>query len=142
VDLRGEWLPGRAGQCPGGGAGGVVVQGERGGEVWRTDLSFAVGEGVEQREPDRVGLGAGGDLPDDPGVGFGELSVGVMPELAGVRVQADLACCLGMLVGVGEQAGEAGAGEGVGVAAFGPQALSSAGDEQDAVPMPTSAWLP
>ena len=35
VDLFGERLAGRAGQCPGGGAGGVVVERERGGEVLR-----------------------------------------------------------------------------------------------------------
>ena len=40
---------------------------------------------------------------------------------------------LGVLEGGGEQAGEAGVGERVVVAAFGEQALASAGDDQDAV---------
>jgi hypothetical protein len=70
------------------------VQRERGVEVLGADLSLAVGEGVEERESDRVRLGAGGDLADDPGVGFGELSVGVMPELAAVGVEADLVVCV------------------------------------------------
>ena len=48
-------------------------------------------------------------------------------------VQADVAGCLGVLVRRGEQAGEPGAGKRVGVAAFGQQPLSPAGDEQDAV---------
>jgi hypothetical protein len=43
VDLFGEWLAGRAMERPGGGAGGVVVERERGLEVLRADLSFAVG---------------------------------------------------------------------------------------------------
>jgi len=103
-------------------------------EVLGSDLSLSVGEGVEEREPDGVRLGAGGDLAEDPvGVGFGELAVGVMPEFAGVGVQADLARCLGVLVGRGEQAGEAGAGERVGVAAFGQQPLTAAADEQYAI---------
>jgi len=64
---------------------------------------------------------------------LGELAVGVVPELAGVLVEVDLPGGLGVLEGRGEQAGEAGGGERVGVAAFGQQALASAGDEQDAV---------
>jgi hypothetical protein len=99
VDLFGEWLAGRAGQSPGGGPGGIVVERERGVEVRRADVVLAVGEGVEEREADRVRFGAGGDLADDPGVGFGELSVGVMPEPAGAGVEADLARCLGMFEG-------------------------------------------
>ena len=88
VDLFGERLAGRAGQCPGGGSGGVVVQRERGGEVRGADLRLAVGEGVEKREPDDVRFGAGGYLADDPvGRLGGELVVGVMPELAGVIVE-------------------------------------------------------
>ena len=62
VDLFGERIAGRAGQRPGGGAGGVVLERERGGQVLRADLAFAVGEGVEEREADDVRLGAGGDL--------------------------------------------------------------------------------
>ena len=133
VDLFGERLAGRAVQRPGGGAGGVVVERERGVEVLRADLLLGVGEGVEEREADRVRLGAGGDLSEHAGEGSGELAVGVMPELAGVRVQADVAGGLGVLEGRGEQAGEAGAVEGVVVAAFGQQALAAAGDDQDAV---------
>ncbi len=62
VDLLGERLAGRAGQCPRSGAGGVVLERERGGQVRGGDLAFAVGEGVEEREPDDVRFGAGGDL--------------------------------------------------------------------------------
>ena len=91
VDLFGERLTGRAVQRPGGGASGVVVERERGGEVRPTDLLLAVGEGVEEREADRVRLGAGGDLAEHAGQGSGELAVGVMPELAGAGVQPDIA---------------------------------------------------
>ena len=88
VDLFGERLSGCAGQGPGGGSGGVVVQGERGGEVVGADLAVAVGEGVDECESDDVRLSAGGDLADDPVVGLGgELVVGVMPSLAGVSVE-------------------------------------------------------
>ena len=109
MDLFGERVAGGALEGPGGGAGGVVVkgerglqvragdvagaggvvvEGERGGQVLRADLSLAVGEGVDEREADRVRFGAGGDLADDPGRGVGELSVGVVPELTGVAVEA------------------------------------------------------
>jgi hypothetical protein len=88
MDLFGEWLPGRAGQRPSGGPGGVVVQGERGGEVLGADVVVAVGEGVDECESDDVRLSAGGDLADDPGLRLGgELAVGVMPSLAGVSVE-------------------------------------------------------
>ena len=40
VDLFGERLAGRAGQRPGGGAGGVVLERERGGQVRRGDLAL------------------------------------------------------------------------------------------------------
>ena len=102
VDLFGERVAGRAGERPGGGAGGVVLERERGCEVLRADLALAVGEGVEEREADRVGFGAGGDLAEDAGGGAGELAVGVMPEFAGVGVEADLAGGLGVLEGRGE----------------------------------------
>jgi hypothetical protein len=47
---------------------------------------LAVGEGVEEREPDRARLGASGDLANDPaGLLLRELRV---PELAGGQVQA------------------------------------------------------
>jgi hypothetical protein len=82
VDLFGERLAGRAAERPRGGPGGVVL--ERGLEVLGADLALTVGEGVDEREPDDVRLGAGGDQRDDPVVGFGgELAVGVMPQLAG-----------------------------------------------------------
>ena len=135
MDLFGEGLSGRAGQCPGGGAGGVVVEGERGGQVLGADLALAVGEGVEERESDGVRFGAGGDLPDDPaGLRFGELAVGVMPELAGVGVQADLARLFGRACGPGRAGGSRPVPcERVGVAAFGQQPLPAAGDEEDAI---------
>ena len=44
VDLFGERVAGRAGERPRGGSGGVVVQGERGGQVRGGDLGLAVGE--------------------------------------------------------------------------------------------------
>ena len=138
VDLFGERLAGRAVQRPAGGAGGVVVERERGVEVLRADLLFAVGEGVEEREADRVRLGAGGDLAEHAGKGFGELAVGVVPELASVWVESDLPGGLGVLEGRGEQAGEAGAVQRVVVAAFGQQALAAAGDDQDAVQVAVS----
>ena len=50
------------------------------------DLLLAVGEGVEEREADRVRFGAGGDLASPPGWGC-ELAVGVVPELAGLVVR-------------------------------------------------------
>ena len=70
LDLFGEQLAGRAVQRPAGGAGGVVVERERSLEVRRADLPFAVGEGVEEREADRVRLGAGGDLTEHTGRGW------------------------------------------------------------------------
>jgi hypothetical protein len=71
--------------------------------------------------------------PTIPWWGWGELSVGVVPEIAGVGVQADLPGGLGVLERRGEQPGEAGVGERVVVAAFGQQAPAAAGDEEDAV---------
>ena len=106
VDLFGERLAGRALQGPGGGAGGVVLESERGGQVGGSDLLFAVGEGVDQREPDGVRLGAGGDLAEHARERLGELPVGVMPALAGVTVEADLPGGLGVFEDLGEQAGE------------------------------------
>lgn len=106
VDLFGERLAGRALERPGGGSGGVVVQCERGVQVRRADVPLAVGEGVDEREADRVCFGAGGDLADDPVAGLGELLVGVMPELSGVGVEADLPGGLGVCERRGEQAGQ------------------------------------
>ena len=48
VDLFGERVAGRADQRPRGGPGGVVLQGERGGQVRGGDLGLAVGEGVDE----------------------------------------------------------------------------------------------
>lgn len=133
MDLFGERLSGRAGHGPGGGAGGVVVQGERGVQVRRADLSLTVGERVGECEADDVCFGAGGNLAQDAGLGLGELVVGLVPELSSLGVEADVSGGLGAGEGLGEQIGEAGGGEGVVVAAFGEQALTSAGDDQDAV---------
>jgi hypothetical protein len=52
VDLLGERLADRASECSAGGAGSVVVERERGVEVLRGDMSFAVGESLDEREPD------------------------------------------------------------------------------------------
>lgn len=130
VDLFGERLAGRAGQRPGGGSGGVVPERECGVQVLGTDRVGAVGEGVDQREPDRVCFGAGRDLRDDPVVRFGrELSVGVVPELARVGVESDLPGGACLFQGGGEQAVQAGGVERVGVAAFGQQPLPAAADQ-------------
>ncbi|MEJ7715347.1 MAG: hypothetical protein WKF40_06445 [Thermoleophilaceae bacterium] len=102
VDLLGERLAGRAVERPGGGAGGVVVKGERGVEVLRVDVLLAVGEGVDECEPDGVRFGAGGDLAERAGEWSGELAVGVVPALAGVVVEAELSGGLGVFEGRGE----------------------------------------
>lgn len=99
----------------------------------RTDVAGAVGDGVEQGEADDVRFAAGGDLAQDARLWLSELVVGLVPELAGVGVQADLSGGLGAREGLREQARQVGGGEGVGVAAFGEQALASAGDDQDPV---------
>ena len=134
VDLFGERVAGRAGQRPRGGSGGVVVQCERCGEVRGADLGLAVGEGVEQREPDDVRLGAGGDLRDDPvGRLGGELAVGVMPQLTRVGIETDLSGLACLPERGGEEALQAGGGERVGIAAVGQQSLAAARNQQDAV---------
>ena len=69
VDLFGERLAGRAVERPGGGAGGVVVERERGLEVWRADLLLAVGEGVEEREADVCASARAVIWPSTPGKG-------------------------------------------------------------------------
>ena len=94
VDLLSERIAGRAGQRPRRGPGGVVLQRERSGQVRGGDLALAVGEGVDEREPDHVRLSAGGDLADDSVAGLrSELAIGVMPQLTRVRVEPDLAGC-------------------------------------------------
>ena len=62
---------------------GVVPERERGGQVRRLDLPGGVEQGVDEREADRVRFGAGADRAGDPGLGFGELLVGVCPGAAG-----------------------------------------------------------
>jgi hypothetical protein len=71
-------------------------------KVLGSDLGGAVGECVEEREADHVRLSAGGDLADDPVLWLGELLVGVMPELAGVRVETNLPGLAGVLQRRGE----------------------------------------
>ena len=94
------------------------------------DLVFAVGECVEEREPDDVRFGAGGDLADDPVVRLGrESPVGVMPQLARVGVKLDLAGCACLSERGGEQAIKAGLVQRVGIAALWEQSLPAAGDQ-------------
>ena len=63
-------------------------------QVLVADLAFAVGEGVEEREPDDVRFGAGGDLRDDLVVRFGgEFAVGVVPQLACFGPEPDVPGC-------------------------------------------------
>ena len=89
MDLFGERVAGRVLQRPAGGAGGVVPERERGLEVLGVDLAFAVGERVEEREADRVRFGAGESAPAIPaGLGYRELDVGVVPQLARVLLEA------------------------------------------------------
>ena len=55
VDLFGELVAGGGvSDRPGGGAGGVVPERERGGEVLGLDVGRAVEQCVDQREPDGV----------------------------------------------------------------------------------------
>ena len=66
VELLGERVAGRLTECPAGGSGGVVPERERGVQVLGCDLGLAVEQRVDQREADRVRLGAGGDVPGEP----------------------------------------------------------------------------
>ena len=69
-------------------SGGVVPERERGVEVLGLDRLLSVEQRVEEREPDRVCFGAGGELAGEPVGGLGELRVGVPPQLASVCVRA------------------------------------------------------
>jgi hypothetical protein len=120
VDLLGERVAGRALQRPGGGAGGVVPQRERGLEVLGVDLAGAVGERVEDGEADRVRFGAGVERAGDSGgLGGRELRLGVVPELARGLIEPHAAGGAGVLDRTAQHSGQAGAGERVGAAAFG-----------------------
>jgi hypothetical protein len=132
-DAGGEWVAGGVGERPGGAAGGVVGECERGVEVRGRDLGGAVDQRVEKRESDGVGLGARGDLAGDAGLGVGEARVGVVPEFAGGGVEAELAGGAGGLEVAGESGLVVGAVQGVGMAAVGEQSGAAAGDEQEAV---------
>ena len=90
MDLLGERVAGRLSERPGGGAVGVVPERERGVEMLGLDRLLSVEQRVEQREPDDVRFGAGGELSGEPVGGLGELRVGVPPELAGVGGERDL----------------------------------------------------
>ena len=139
VDVFGERVAGVGLERPGGGAGGVVLERERGLEVVGLDRGGAVQQRVDEREADGVRFGAGGELAGDPGLWLGEPAVGVMPERAGVVGEAELA---GVAAGGDrerERAVEAGVGERVGVAAFGEQADAAAGDQEEAVEQPLAS---
>ena len=134
MDLFGERIAGGALQRPGGGAGGVVPQRERGLQVFGVDLALAVGERVDEREADHVRFGARQQRAGDPGVlGGRELRVGVVPELAGVRGEAHAAGGAGVCDRAAEHAGQAGAVKRVGAAAFGEQAGAATGAEHEPV---------
>ena len=77
VDVLGERVAGVRLERPGGGAGGVVLERERGVEVFGRDRGGAVEERVDEREADDVRFGAGGELSGEAGLRFGELLVGV-----------------------------------------------------------------
>jgi hypothetical protein len=89
VDLFGERVAGCVVDRPGCGAGGLVPERERGGQVFGSDRVGGVEQRVEEREPDRVRLGAGGELAGGAVGGLGELRVGVPLQLAGVVGELD-----------------------------------------------------
>ena len=70
VDLFGDRVAGGLAECPGGGAGGVVPERERGFEVLLVDLGLVVDQRVDQRQADGVRFGAGGEMPDSPASSF------------------------------------------------------------------------
>ena len=86
MDLLGERVAGGLSERPGGGACGVVPERERGVEMLGLDGLLSVEQRVEEREPDDVRFGAGGELAGQPVGGLGELRVGVPPQLARVGV--------------------------------------------------------
>jgi len=103
VDLLGERVAGGALERPPRGAMGVVPERQRSVEVSGPDLAGVVEQGVGQREPDGVRLGAGADLPGDPGLWLGELPVGGSPASTRWFGEAELAG----VTGGGERLGEA-----------------------------------
>ena len=133
MELFGERVAGCLAERPGGGAGGVVPQRERGGQVLGLDLALAVEQRVDEREADRVRLGAGGELAGDPVGGLGELRVGVPPQLARGVIELELTGRLGVSKDGGELAGQAAVLERVWVAAFGQQPDPAAADDHEAI---------
>ena len=75
-------------------------------QVLGVDLGLAVEQRVEEREADRVRLGAGGDVPGEPVERLGELRVGVPPQLPRVRGERDLPAGVGVLQDRGEVSAE------------------------------------
>ena len=72
VDLLGEQVAGGMVDRPGRGAVGVVPERERGGQVLGADRVGGVEQRVEEREPDDVCFGAGGELTGEPVSGLGK----------------------------------------------------------------------
>jgi hypothetical protein len=105
-------------------------------QVLGADRVGGVEQRVEEREPDDVGFGAGGELAGEPVGGLGELWVGVPPDLAGVGGELDLPGAAGVLERGREVAREAGVFERVRVAAFGEQPDASDRQEQETVQQP------
>jgi hypothetical protein len=68
----------------------VVPERECGFQVLGLDVALAVEQRVEEREADGVCFGAGADLAGEALIGFGELRLGVPPQLAGGGVESDL----------------------------------------------------
>ena len=83
------------------------------------DRVGGVEQRVEEREPDDVCFGAGGELSGEPVGGLGELWVGVPPDLAGVGGEFDLPGGASVLERGREVAPKTGVFERVRVAAFG-----------------------
>jgi hypothetical protein len=79
VDVLGERVAGRLSERPGGGAAGVVPERECRVEVLGLDRLLSVEQRVDEREPDHVCFGAGGELAEETVGGLGELRVGVPP---------------------------------------------------------------
>ena len=70
---------------------GVVPERERGVEMLGLDGLLSVEQRVEEREPDHVRFGAGGELAEETVGGLGELRVDVPPQLARVGGERDSA---------------------------------------------------